>query len=821
MAVINLNGDWEMKRKDSKDWITAQVPGSVYADLLSHQLMPDPFYRDNENEVLALSDDDYEYRRTFLIKAEDLQCDAIELVCDGLDTLCDIYINGNFLAHTENMHLRYRFDLRPYLVEGKNAIRILFSSPTQYVREKHEKMFLHSSSESLAGISHLRKGLSMFGWDWGPILPDMGIWRNISIRTYDTARIEDTAIRQIHMPDAVQISMDVHVHSYTKKEIMAEVLISAPDGKILKKMETNIFDGCGKAQCVIETPELWYPNGLGEHPLYTVETALYAGREKLDVRKEKIGLREIKVVRNRDQWGESFAFCVNGLTFFAMGADYIPEDNLLSRCTAERSRQLLTDCVEANYNMIRIWGGGYYPDDAFYCMCDELGMLVWQDLMFACGSYDFDNEKFRKSIRAEAIDNVQRMRNHACIALICGNNEEEMAWVNWGWQDIAPGRANYTMQFDYYLKKIVEETAPDIFYWPSSPSSGGRFQNPNSEEKGDVHCWDVWHGKQPFTYYRTTFPRFMSEFGLQSFPCLKTIVSFTEPDDRNIYSKVMESHQKNGTGNEKIMYYVSETFRFPYGLENLLYLSQLCQGEAMRYGVEHWRRNRNDLRCMGALYWQLNDCWPVASWSGIDNFGRWKALHYFAKRFYAPVLLSVCEEGDKAEIHISNESREKYEEKVNWTLMRSDGEILAQNELTAEIPAFSSVRVFDLDFSQYFSEKGIKESCALYCWSGEQAVTTFFVKPKYFQFEEPGISVFAEENEDAFLLHLHSEKIAAFVELSVKGSDARFSDNYFALVPGYEKCVTLTKKNMNKKISLTEMRSSLSIKSLYDSWEKF
>lgn len=821
MVAVNLEGQWEMRKLGEAEWLPAVVPGSVYADLLSAQKIPDPFYRDNEYTVLQLSENDYEYKKVFSLQEEDFCHDAIELVCDGLDTICDIFINEKFLVHTENMHLRHRFDIRPYAVAGENTIRIVFSSPTKYIRKKYKEKFLHGSSESMEGLTHLRKGLSMFGWDWGPKLPDMGIWRRIAIEIYDIARIEATYVRQEHFSDQVVLEIDVNLQVYKERSVSAIVSLYGPDGEVVGQKHAEIKNGIGKIKETVPNPALWFPNNLGDQPLYRLKTVIYADGQEIDCKEERIGLRTIQIVQKPDQWGESFAFCVNGYTFFATGGNYIPEDNLLSRCTPERSRTLLLDCVEANYNMIRVWGGGYYPSDEFYNICDELGLLVWQDLMFACGSYDFSDAAFRRSIQQEVVDNIKRMRNHACIALICGNNEEEMAWTDWAWEDIAPGRANYTMQYDYYLKEIVESTAPTVFYWPSSPSSGGLFVQPNGEEKGDVHCWDVWHGKQPFTYYRKTYPRFMSEFGVQSFPCLKTVEAFTAPEDRNIFSSVMESHQKNGTGNEKILYYISETFRFPYGLENLLYLSQLCQAEAMRYGVEHWRRNRNDLHCMGALYWQINDCWPVASWSGIDSFGRWKALHYFAKRFYSPVLLSVCEEGTRASVHISNESPQSYHGEVHWQLMQTDGTVLSENMRTVSVDAFQSIKVEDLDFQDYLSSDEKKTACVLYCWSGDQAVTTFFIKPKHFAFEKPEISVRVEEREKEFLLHLHTHSVAAFVELTIMGTDLHFSDNYFHLVPGHEKCVSLEKRYIKGNVSDSTLHKMLCIKSLYDSWEKF
>ncbi len=376
--------------------------------------------------------------------------------------------------------------------------------------------------------------------------------------------------------------------------------------------------------------------------LYTVRAELLNGTRVLDSWEKRIGLRTMEIKRQKDSWGESFEMCVNGVSIFAMGADYIPEDNLLPRVTAERTRRLLEDCKLANYNAIRVWGGGYYPDDWFYDACDELGLVVWQDFMFACAIYEL-TEEFEENIRREVIDNVRRLRHHASLGLWCGNNEMEWQVDDDVYFATHKQKADYIRMYEYLIPKTLREHDPVTFYWPASPSSGGGFDEPNDPNRGDVHYWDVWHGDKPFTEYRKFFFRNASEFGFQSFPCLKTVESFTKPSDRNIFSYVMEKHQRNKSANGKIMNYMAQTFLYPTDFDTLLYASQLLQAEAVRYGVEHWRRNRG--RCMGAIYWQVNDCWPVASWSSIDYYGRWKALHYMARRFYAPVLLSCEEEG--------------------------------------------------------------------------------------------------------------------------------------------------------------------------------
>ena len=381
-----------------------------------------------------------------------------------------------------------------------------------------------------------------------------------------------------------------------------------------------------------------------------------------------------------------------------MGANYIPEDNLLARTSFEKTEKLLKDSVEANFNMVRIWGGGHYPEDYFFDLCDRLGLIVWQDFMFACSAYQLTDE-FLDTVKKEAVDNIKRLRHHASLGIWCGNNEVEEGWVYWGWPQDPKRKTDYIKLFEFILPDIVKEHDPETFYWSSSPSSGGGFDEPRDPNRGDMHYWEVWHGLKPFTEYRKYFFRFCSEFGFQSFPALKTVESFTLPEDRNIFSHVMESHQKNSGANGKILYYLSENFLYPKDFDSLLYASQLLQAEAIKYGVEHWRRNRG--RCMGSLYWQLNDCWPVASWSSIDSFGRWKALHYFAKKFYSPILLSIEEEGKTASIHVTNETMQDVQGLIEWKLRTNTSEVLKEGLAEINVEKLSARKGVELSLKTY------------------------------------------------------------------------------------------------------------------------
>lgn len=787
MLKRNLKDNFEICVEGSDQWYPMTVPGSAMGTFYRENILPDPYEGMNEYQVREFFRNDFRVRGTFTLTPEEWEQENLLLIFHGIDTAAEIFLNGKSLGRTENMHRRYVYPVKGLAESGENHLEILLRSPIGYIesaKQEASREIRMVNTGTMDGSQYIRKPHCMFGWDWGPQLPDAGIFRKIELCAYSRARLGETLIRQRHGYGYAVLEMETEIIAGNEAEpesgknsseftVRYEVL--APDGKrIYEGLDTQIY---------IEEPQLWWPNGYGKQPLYTVKISVWEKNRRLDEKVCRVGLRTLSVSREKDKWGEEFALQVNGVKIFARGADYIPDDCFYARITEDMLRRDVEAAVFANFNCLRVWGGGCYPSDAFYDLCDENGILLWQDLMFACNIYDL-TDSFAENITAEVRDNLLRFRNHACLALVCGNNEMETAWENWeSVRGHEPSlKRDYLIQFEYLLANVVRETAPDTFYWPSSPSSGGSFDQPGDENRGDCHYWDVWHGQKPFSEYQNHYFRFCSEFGFQSLPSIKTIETFTEPADRNLFSRVMESHQKNPAANGKILYYLSETFRYPKDLESLAFLSQVLQGRAMKTATDHWRRNRG--RCMGSIYWQFNDNWPTASWSSMDYYGRYKALQYMARRFDAPVAGSIKRDGAHMEFWISNETKSPVSVQAKMTLKTLDFAVIDEMTTSREVRELSAECLLQKDYGEFI--KGRDDSvfvCVEYTYlqDGIEFVrqeTEVFVPIKYLALKEPNLKLLQLWDGS---LELSADSFVPYCMLECIVGDCIWEDNVVAV----------------------------------------
>ena len=783
MNVQPLDGVWKLKKPGSNELIDAQVPGCVHLDLINAKIINDPFYGDNEFKVAWVHETDWEYSRSFQVDDQILSADRVYLECDGLDTIACLTLNGHILGQTENMYIQHRFDVTDSLIPGENSLRVHFTSPVNFAKPLLEQNPLICPGDSIPGSVYTRKSPCQWGWDWGPKLPTSGIWRPIRLAAYRIARIEDIRIRQTHRRNGhVALSVEVSLERFRRNACSMTLRLTHPDGEV-EEREVKVTGSGTKCSFEVENPNLWWPNGYGDQPIYTIDAALRCNTDELHTFTRRVGLRSIKLQQKKDRYGRCFTFVVNGVEIFCKGANWIPADQFPARITDDQYRKLITSAARANMNMLRVWGGGFYEDERFYDLCDEHGILVWHDFMFSCAHYPTD-KNYLDNIRKDVEYNITRLRNRACLALWCGNNE--MEWFlagGLGGEKNSLCKKQYHKVFHEHVPSIVNKLDPDTCYWPSSPSSGQPFNDPNSQDCGDGHYWDVWHQRVPFTSYRSQHHRFMSEFGFESLPAIETVKSFAGNKDLNVTSHIMECHQKNSAGNGLILHYMAQTFRFPKNFEMMCYVSQLLQAEAIRYGVEHWRRNRG--RCMGTLYWQLNDCWPVSSWSSIDYFGRWKALHYAAKRFYAPIHLSVAEEGTRAEIHVTNDTTKAAKVEVRWWLEKFDGTVLRKSKIKTRVEAEQNKLLADLDFAEELNGDVIRQAVLVHelLINGKSTGfgMTVFVPCKHLEMPSAKIKCEVKADEHGSYVEVTSDNAARFVCLKVPKRDVIFSDNHFDL----------------------------------------
>lgn len=836
---IYLDNNWSFKAADDTTWMPATVPGTIHTDLMENSVIEDPYYRLNEHEVQWVDKKDWEYKTTIVIDEEYLENEKILLNMDGLDTWASVFVNNEKILDADNMFNQWKVDVKDHLVEGENELHIVVHSPVEKGLQLREELGYYlpgaeNDQSQLGGTGDIktvvfsRKAQYHFGWDWGPRLVSGGIWQPVYLTAHNSARIENVQFHNMEIAENEAIlNVTTSIEAFEDDNITVAVFMGKAilaEKSVMAKSGTNSIT----LPIKIKSPELWWPNGLGEQPLYTFKIILSKNNRTVDQIFESTGLRTIELVQEPDSTGSSFFFKVNGEPVFMKGANYIPQDIFLPRVESSDYEHLIKSAAEANFNMLRVWGGGIYEQETFYDLCDEYGILVWQDFMFACAMYP-GNDEFIANVEKEAVQNVQRLRNHPCIALWCGDNEVLSAWNRWGWKENVienQGEAIADTIWKAYddvmhklLPSVVEEHDPERSYWGSSPSSGfGKLENGKS---GDSHYWGVWWAKEPFEKYVEEIPRFMSEYGFQSFPELNSVKKYALQEDWDIDSEVMKSHQRSSIGNVTIKEYMERDYRDPKDFPMFLYVNHVLQAEGIKMAMEAHRRNMP--HCMGSLYWQLNDCWPVASWSGIDYYGNWKALHYFAKKAFNEVLVSTdIDTTGHIKIHVVSDKLKECKGELKYYLSDFAGNILKESTRKITIPA-NAAQIFVEESVEQFLVDTIKKSTVMYTVVTDEEGTKlsentiYFKKVKNLDLPEPGLKWALEKENNGFMINIKTDNLAKNVYISADGVEGHFHDNYFDMMPGDEINILFTPKD---KISLDDLKLSLSVVTIYDSYSE-
>ncbi len=811
-------GEWEMARVGEGGNYPATVPGCVHLDLLANDLIADPFYGENEKELQWIGESEWQYSCTFFSDSLILEKENLDLVFEGLDTYAQVFLNDSLILTSNNMFRTWRVDVKAVVHEGKNQLTVVFFPPGEINESKANELSYKLPDKR----AFTRKSPYHFGWDWGPEFVTCGIWKPVHLDAWDAFRIEKVHIQ--HGPiDEVPLKVIHHMTVVSDREQSARVQVFDEDsGERVAFKNVDLIPGKNEIflEAVIEDRKLWWPVSLGDQNMYTWRTKLVGGGI-LDEYLSSFGVREIKLIHEPDEYGESFYFSVNGLPVFMKGANYVPQDNFLTRVDTARYKQLIESVVDANMNMLRVWGGGFYENDIFYELCDKNGILVWQDFMFACNMYP-GGDAFLENVRQEAIDNVSRLSNHPCIALWCGNNEIDEGWHNWGWQkslaysfeDSAKVWNDYLNVFHDILPNVVEAIDPGTAYWPSSPMTGwGRDE---AYTRGDVHYWGVWWGEEPFSMYREKVGRFASEYGFQGIPPMETIEAFggaTHPTSNIQHPKpdVLEAHQKHPRGTELIQKYMEREYIVPENFEDYVYISQVLQAEGM--GEAFYTHRIAQPYCMGTLYWQLNDCWPVTSWAGLDYYGRWKALHYHVKRAYSPIMVRAIEKDGDIFVFALNDHPSGQEVEMKIEVMDFDGKPVVQKEESLEFPPQSNQMIFSIP-SHGKDSKNVVFIARLFR-NGEELSNSFlyFVPDKEMQLKDPGVTFEISEDTSGIMISVHAGKLARQVFLEARGLEGRFSDNFFDMAAGETREILFL-----GDAGMKELKNRLKIKSIYDTY---
>lgn len=799
-----INSGWKFRQAHVGKWLPATVPGTVHTDLLGNKLIEDPFYRNNEPTVQWIDKVNWEYSVTFQAAEDILSARNQQLIFYGLDTWCDVFLNGEKIASPNNMFRTWKTGIKNKLKQGDNTLLIRFYSPVIKGLEEMENygLILPASNDysQFGGMGDVRisiftrKAPYHFGWDWGPRLVTSGIWRPVVVEGWNDVYIENTFIRQPEVnKKKARLEAEINFLSDSATSLRAEVWHK---DKLVAQKEISAKAGNNHILLpyVVEHPELWWSNGLGKPSLTSFEVRLTRNGKTLAGQTIQTGLRSLKLIRKKDKEGSTFYFELNGVPVFAKGTNMIPNDIFLPRITVKDYERVVRDAADANMNMIRVWGGGIYEDDYFYEQCDKQGILVWQDFAFACAMYPGTPE-FLENVRQEAIDNVIRLRNHPCLALWCGNNEIDAAWARWGWQKGYTEAEKtqifkaYTDLFHQLLPEVIATYTDSDDYWPSSPMSDTAI---NAHElvpatSGDNHYWGVWHQKHRFEEYENNIGRFISEYGFQSFPEFKTVKKYALPADYDIESEVMAAHQRSGIGNLRIKEYMGWYYNIPEDFEQFLYLSQVLQAKAMRSAVLTHRRNMP--YCMGSLMWQLNDCWPVASWSTTDYYHNWKAAQYASKEACKPVII-VPKISDKTlELWVVNDLLHNIKGKYSIEIYDFRGQLLRRTEGKFNGNANRSGKICHVGLNFLLQEKAAHEVVALLRLENDQQIwdeqTLYFTEPKNRKLpQNPGIQIKRIQKDGKQYITVTTRQLACDVMFYSPDAEVRFAENYIDLLPG-------------------------------------
>jgi beta-mannosidase len=828
MVSQEINEGWQFSEAGKNEWLPATVPGCVHTDLMANGVIEDPFYRLNERDVQWIDKLDWEYKTVFFVEKSVLKRSRVALDFKGLDTYAEVFVNGQKLTATDNMFREYQVDVKPLLKEGENELLIKFLSPINEGIKKYDAngFVIPVSDNDLSKIGEVEGGKMVsvytrkagyhFGWDWGPRLVTSGIWRPVFLKAWDEIRIENLQVIQKEVADeAAKFSAIIEVDAERNTSATFQIGV---DSAVVASRVINLVKGVNtySLDFEIKNPKLWWTNGLGEQPLYQINAHLTIDGRTTQ-RADQIGIRTLELVRDTIGEGTSFYFKLNGVPVFMKGANYIPNDVFLPRVSDGQYQTVINTARNSNMNMLRVWGGGIYEDDLFYDLCDEAGILVWQDFMFACAMFP-GNEAFLNNIKEEAADNIKRLRNHPSIALWCGNNEILAAWFDWGWKEKEEAKSQenadkiwkaYEDIFHQILPAAVEKHDPSRAYWSSSPSSGTGI--PADLKNGDEHYWGVWWGKEPFETYATHIARFMSEYGFQSFPELKSVKKYALPEDYSISSEVMNSHQRSSIGNKTIEYYMLQQYRQPKDFESFLYVNHVLQAEGIKFALEGHRRAMP--YCMGSLYWQINDCWPVASWSSTDYYQHWKALQYYVKKGFEPVLVSPYLEGNFLKVGIVNDELRKINGQLNLRMVDFDGRVVWERSVLADIPENSSASYYDVNrFDFLVGKDSRKQVLVAELVENGQVIASnlFYFRPvKEMNLPVPQVEYDIAPSDEGFQITIKTDKLAKHVFLTIGDQEGFFSDNYFDLLPGEKAEVSL-----KTKIGMEELKEALTVRTL-------